>query len=375
MLTSENYAVAESVSISSYYYHFHIDSALYGAYDVDSFDLFQIRLFEIGALTKASAVKGGTDFAKGAKSDLSDTAKAAAKTVVTPVKSAKALGAAIEDTGRAAFDFVRLKKRNQPKDSLLTGDEKRKDAHDLGLDVYSTNPAVQDYLDELAKSRATGSRLIDVSVSVGTFVMPFGTPVSAAITAGKYREKLADKLDTMSPMELYRYNDKILKKMNVESHDREVFLEYGDLTPKQKTEIVADLMTLETMPEKTPFLYASVEPRPTHGIWQVQCADVLAKYNKTIQTIQFVSSAGPALIVLTTAGKQALVFPGDIVYWSEDVFKALEKSIANAGATNREFVTPGRLTARAKQEILARGFAIRETFLRDAPDEDAKAGK
>ncbi|HLX65174.1 MAG TPA: hypothetical protein VKX17_28155 [Planctomycetota bacterium] len=375
LLESENYKIAEDVSISNYYYRFHVESTSYGTYDVDSLDLLQVRLFEIGVLSKANAVNGGADFTKGAKSDLSDTAKAAAKSVVTPVKSAKALGAVIEDSGRAAYDFVRLKNRNQPKDSLLTGEEKRKDAHNLGLDVYSTNPAVQAYLDQLAKSRATGSRLVDVGVSVGTFVMPFGTPVSAAIAAGKYREKLADKLDTMSPMELYRYNDKILKKMDVQSHDRENFLEYADLTPKQKTEIVADLKTLDNMPDKTPFLHACVEQHPAEGIWQIQCADILAKYNKTVDTIQWTSSAGMALNAISTNGKQLMIFPADIVCWTEELQKTIEKSNSITGVTQREFVTPAHLTERAKKEIETHGFAVRESFLIEVQPDGVKATK
>jgi hypothetical protein len=361
LLQSENYTLADDVSIADYYYRFHVESTAYGTYDVASLDLLQVRLFEIGVLSKANSVKGGPGFAKGAFSDLSDTTKAAAKTVVTPVKSAQALGAAIEDTSRAAYDFIRWKSRNQPEASLLTGEEKRKDAHNLGLDVYSTNPAVQDYLDRLAKTRAPGSRLVDVTISVGTYVMPLGTPISAAITAGKYREKLADKLDTMSPMELYRYNDKLLRRMNVQSHDRESFLEFAGLTPKQKTEIVADLKTLENMPEKTPFLLACVEPHPAEGVWQVQCADVLAKYNKTVEPILKGSGAGVALNAVTTGGKQVTVFPADIVYWTEGLQRVLSASVT--GATQREFVTPGRVTARAKTEIEARGFVVRERFL------------
>ena len=365
-LESKNFKISEDVSIADFYYRFHLDAGTFGTFDVDSLDLLLVRTFETEVLSNAPEIKGADEFGKAAKSDLSATAKAAAKTVVTPVKSAKAFASGVEDTSRAVFDFIRLKKRNQPKDSFFTGEEKRKQAVKLGLDAYSTNPAVQDYLEALAKSRAPGSNLVNVGVSVTTFVIPFSTPISLAISAGKYREKMADKLAALSPMELYRYNDKILKKMDVPSSERELFLEYAGLTPRQKTEMIADLVTLDALADKLAFLHACIEPHPVEGIWQMQCADMLAKYNKTVVQIQFISSSGPVLSATSTDGRQLILLPSDIVYWSAECAKIFDKSTPTAQANQpaaREFIVSGRVTARAKEEIEKRGFTIRENFL------------
>lgn len=364
----KNFTLSNDVSVADCFYQFHVVSPNFGEFDIGSLDLLFVRAYEINVLAGVPEIKGSTEFGRAAKSDITETAKATAKTIVTPVKSAKALVASLEDDGRAAYDFIRLRKRNQPKDSLLTGEEKRRQAHSLGLDVYSTNPAVQDYLAHLAKARSPGSKLIDVSISVTTFVMPFGMPVSLAISAGKYREKLNDKFDTMSPMELYRYNDKILKKMDVKSEQREQFLEYAELSPRHKTEIVADLKTLEQLSDRATFLEACHEPHPSEGVWQLQCADMLAKYNKTVEPIQFASGAGIALTTATATGKRVIFLPADVVFWNEAVAKVFEVGSSTLGANPpaiQECVTTGRVTDRAKKEIEAHGFTIRDHFLRE----------
>ena len=363
-----NFKVSDDVSINDYFYHFHLTSNAFGEFDVDSLDLLQVRAYEINVLAGVPEIKGSAELGRAMKSDIKDTAKNAARTVITPVKSAKAVAAELEDDGRAVYDFIRLRKRNQPKDSLLFGEEKRSQAHSLGLDVYSTNPAVQDYLTQLAKARTPGTKLVDVSISVTTFVIPFGTPISLAISAGKYREKLSDKFDTLSPMELYRYNDKILKKMNVQSEQREQFLEYGSLTPRQKTEIVADLKTLEQLQDCVPFLDACREPHPSEGIWQLQSTDLFAKYNKTVEPIQSISGVGLATVGMTVSGKQVLFIPADIVYWTEAIAKLVDNrdpSAAAAPTAQREFVSTGHITDRAKKEIEARGFMVRDHFLNE----------
>lgn len=367
-LESKNFKISEDVSVADFYYRFHLDAGTFGVFDVDSLELLLVRTFETDVLASVPEIKGREQFGKAAKTDITDTAKAAAKTVVTPVKSAKAFASGVEDTSRAVFDFIRLKKRNQPKDSFFTGDEKRKQAVKLGLDVYTTNPAVQDYLEALANSRAPGSTLVDVGVTVSTFVIPFSTPIGICISAGKYREKMADKLAALSPMELYRYNDKILKKWDVPSSERELFLEYAGLTPKQKTEIIADLVTLESLGDKLAFLHACLEPHPLEGIWQVQCADMLAKYNKTVSPIQSVSASGIVLTATSAEGKQLILLPSDIVYWSAECAKIFDKNTPATGANPpalREFVVPGHVTARAKEEIEKRGFTIRDNFFRE----------
>ena len=366
--TSENYTVANDVSIADFYYQFKLQTTLFGEYDVTSLDLLKVRAYETNVLAGAPEIKGRASFGDAAKTDIKETAKATAKTVVTPVKSAKALGAGLEEQGRFVYDFIRFKSRNQPKDSLLTGEEKRRQAKALGIDVYSTNPAVQAHLERRAKARSPGSKLVDVGIGVTTFVMPFGMPVSLTISAGKFREKLADKFDSMSPLELYHYNDKILKKMGIQSAQREQFLEFEALSPRQKTEIIADLKTLDEMKDWQPFLDACRAAHPKEGLWQLQSSDMLAKFNKTVEPLSSAYGSDVVVVATTVTGRQIIFVPGDIVFWSEPLAKAFENPIKATGAVKHsapQCIVAGRVTETAKKEIERRGFTVLDFFLRD----------
>lgn len=363
---SPNYQIAQDVSIIDNFYHFHLTTNTFGAFDVGCLDLLQVRIYETNVLAGVPEISGSAEFGKAATANFTETAKGTLKTVVTPIKSVKAFALGVEEDSRVAFDFIRMRKRNQPKDSMFIGEEKRRQAHSLGLDVYSTNPAVQEYLTNLAKARSPGSAFVNVGLSVTTFVIPFSTPISLAISAGKYREKLNDKFDTLPPIELYHMNDKILKKMNIHSDQREQFLEYGELTPRQKTEIIADLKTLELLTDWQPFLDACRNAHPPEGVWQLQCADMLAKYDKTIEQIQLVVSAGTAVQAITVTGRQVIFLPADSVFWSESTAKAFEPRVtATLQTAQQDFVTSGHVTDRAKKEIESRGYSIRESFLHE----------
>ena len=371
-LKSDTYTVGEEVESAGFFFNFHLDTPS-GGYKPDSMNLLIERAHEIDVLSKRTDVDGSAEFAKAFGNKIGDTAKAAGKTVVTPVKTVKAVGNEVEQRSKDVFDFVRRKDRNQPKEPFLVGEEKRKLASKLTLDVYSTNPAVQDYLNSVARARTAGSKLVDVGVAVTTTVIPVAIPAQIAIAAVQYREKMTDKLERLSPTELYRYNDKILKDMDVPSKLREEFLEYGGLTPRQKTEIVADLKTLTELKDRKIFLDIAIDEHAGSGVWQIQSGDLLAKYNKMIETIQEINpAAGPAFAARSTKGTLIVFVPGDILYWnaeSEKTFKNYSPSepapAPPAVAEVRECVVAGRITAAAKKQIESRGFLVRDNFLKE----------
>ena len=362
---SENYAIDEDVETVDFYWHFHVDAPL-GSYDVDTLDLLKTRARELDILSEARDVDGKYIFAKAVGNQIASTAKAAGKTIVTPLKTAKAVGSQVEQKTMEVLDFVRRKDRNLPKESFFFGEETRKLASKLNLDVYTTNPAVHELLDSIARPQTAGTALVNVSISVTTTIVPVALPVSLAITAVQYREKVTDTLEMLSPSELYRYNDKILKKLDISSKHRERFLESPEMTPRQKTEIVADLKTLGSVTDKKPYLETAAVQHAGHGVWQTQCADMLAKYNMNAETILELFPAGIAMICRTEKGC-AIVFPADLIYWTEDVEKVVNNSaipqpVVGAVQT-RDFICSGVLTPTVRHEIERRGFVVHENFL------------
>lgn len=362
-----NLKVDENIVASNYYFYFHITTSDFGNYDVGSVAMLRTRAREVAILAQNPDEGGTGDFADSVKTEVTSNAKGAVNSVISPVKTVKAVATGIKRDSVNAIDFLFRKNRNQPKDAFMIGEARRKLAAAYGLDVYSTNPAVQDFLNSHAKARTAGVTFVSASLSITTTVVPVLSPVGWAITAGKYREQANAKIDTLSALDLYHYNEDVLKDMKVDEDLRQRFLEYPDFTPRQKTEIVAALRTLEKLEDKSAFVAAALTFHPVEGIWPVEGAALLAKFDNKEEPIKSVQASGPALAAKTVGGKDVVVFPADILYWNYDAAKVFESfPAADAGtAPSRICVVSGQITPRAKSEIERRGFAVRANYLAD----------
>ena len=359
MLKDANYTLSDEAEFNGFFCRFHLHSDRVGNWDPSSMDQLNIRTHEMDILATYSDGPKENGFGKGAVDKFKDTGKAIKDTVVTPVATFKAIGTGVSDTTMNVIDFIRRKDRHQPKDALLLGEQKRKLAAQWGVDVYTSNIAMQDLLIQKCRSRFAGNALISVSLSVGT---SFLTPVSLALSAVQYRENVNAQLNTLSAKELYWYNDRILKKMDVSSSDREAFLISEDLSPRQKTEIIADMVTLAQVSDKPGFLKMLIEKRPGDGVWQVQAVDMLAKFYNAKDPLYKFQSRGMALCSRTTGGKNIVAIPSDILFWSKDVaqvFADVEKAQPGPGVC----LVTGQMTPRARQELEKMGYTVREHFL------------
>lgn len=361
----ELFEIDDAVEASNFYYYFHITSK-FGNYDVASLNLLRTRTHELQILNENPDDPGTGEFAGSVKSELTSSAKGVAKAVVAPVQTVKAVATGIKRDGQNTIDMLFRKNRNQPKEAFFIGEERRKLACASGLDLYSTNPAVQDFLTAHAKARTAGTTFVSVSFSITTTVVPVLSPVGWAISAGKYRDQAYAKVDTLSAIDLYHYNEDLLKGMDVDKELRARFLEYADFTPRQKTEVVAALKSLEKLSDKNDFIAATLEFHPVEGIWPVECAAMLAKFDNSGDAITSVNPSGPALSAKTLSGKDVIVFPADVLYWNYDAAKVFESFARDSARDNsRVCVVSGGVTARARREIEQRGFTIQERYMFD----------
>ena len=361
----ELFQIDDTVVASNFYYYFHVASK-FGNYEVASVNLLRTRAHEIEVLTQNPDDPGTGEFADSVKTELTANAKGVVKAVAAPVKTVKAVATGIKRDSQNAIDMLFRKNRNQPKEAFFIGEERRKLACAVGLDLYSTNPAVQDFLTAHAKARTAGTTFVSVSFSITTTVVPVLSPVGWAISAGKYRDQAYAKVDTLSAIDLYRYNDDLLKSMDVDKELRVRFLEYPDFTPRQKTEIVAALKSLEKLSDKNDFIAAVQEFHPVEGIWPVECAAMLAKFDNAGDAVTSVSASGPALSARSVSGKDVVVFPADVLYWNYDAAKVFESFAPGKADGQRVCVVSGQITSRARAELEKRGFVVHERYLFDA---------
>ncbi|KJR42518.1 hypothetical protein MCHI_001584 [Candidatus Magnetoovum chiemensis] len=116
--------------------------------------------------------KDNNQFFKVLGEKLSSTANSIVKLITSPVEAIETIGAEMGNTisriaigvkniGRHRSDYIQ-----KPADETLYGKTKRHLASDLNLDVYSSNPKVQEFLNETAKAKAAGKITVSIAMSL-----------------------------------------------------------------------------------------------------------------------------------------------------------------------------------------------------------------
>jgi hypothetical protein len=340
----------------------------FGAYTVDGREMLEVRVREIAALDKLDEVSKGEAFAKAMGQSAKQTGKAVAHAATNPVETAKGVPAGVgrffkgvgskakkgaeevvEDDdsaegGKGAGD----KAADAAKSVSGASRAKRQWAKQAGVDPYSTNPALQKKLDELATASTAGGLAVNVL-----------NPVAMVGTVARVNSLV---WDTPAP-DLQKLNDGKLGKMGVKPETRKAFFKNPYFSPTQQTGFVA---ALEALPgaagvDAVVALAARATKDEDDARFYRRTAEVLARYQKAAGPIA--SLEARKRLFLGRARSGALVVPVgvDILTWTEDVDAFTAEP--DAKASRHEAWISGKASDRARRELTQRGWSIREEVL------------
>lgn len=187
------------------------------------------------------AAEGVGDSIKGAGRGF---ALLASHPVETSKNIGKAAGKLFKSTGRL-FKPINQKnvKKSSLKDKLLEG-AKRDIANKIGVDIYSSNPYLQEELERVAKGQ-TGGR---TAFSIVTFFIPVGLVGNIAMTASGVSEAADQMANTKDADELYDLNRKAFLEMGFGEKDINSFLiENPYFNPREQTRVRFYLESLKAV--------------------------------------------------------------------------------------------------------------------------------
>jgi hypothetical protein len=202
-------------------------------YDVEGLVTLRQRLNEIRVIeaVKNQAVAGNV--AEGVTDSVVNTGEGLKNLVVHPVDSVTGIGSAIGKMGKKvgrAFQKEDEGEKTSFGESVL-GSTKRAVAKELGVDVYSRNPYLQERLDSIAKSRMGGQGIF----MVANFLIPVGFVVSAVVTASSLNSAADQLINDNSRADLYLLNKKALISIGFDQGSAVMLLDSPYLTPREVT--------------------------------------------------------------------------------------------------------------------------------------------
>jgi hypothetical protein len=360
-----HHEVLEPVTSQGFLAQFRMTSP-YGEYAVTSRRLLEIRAHEVETLAGVTQRRGAPEALKAIGASLAQLPTAAVELVLHPIHSAKRLGKGLGKTFGRLKDAFGGRRRSPYEDpsleTALSGDQKRELADSLNLDVYSTNPQVQAFLDRVGRARAAGTLTVDVA-SLALPVVGF-----MAVTVTGWQADVRRLLRDHTPAELERENAAVLARLGIPTDVARAFLLDDALSPRHETVIthaaeqLGGVAGLEAL-----FEAARTATNEVGALYQEQQAVLLTTHRDG--RFDRLEAVFHVVLARCEDGRVVAYLPYDSVYASAEwprLLDALAGAALARSATSRTLYVTGKVSSKARAAARDRGFEIHAEFTPEA---------
>jgi hypothetical protein len=367
LLKGPHFAVDERVPTTDFLARFTLRSD-YGVVEIHGREMLAVRVAEVGALEQLAGMSRTEEFLKAAGAAAMRPVKAAGDMAAHPVETVKGAPAAV---GRF-FDRVELGakrlaaagsspgKTSEEKavdvtkrvggisaDVLGYEQERRELAKRLGVDPYTTNPALADKLDEVAWVTFSGRLGMNTLTAV---VVPF----SIVLTVTTATRTLV--WDT-PPGDLVKLNEKRFHATGATEDQVRALIENRWYSLSVLTALGTALESLAGVPGRDQIVVFAARAQTEDAARLAASAATMLATSHAAQPLARVSAPGPL------AGRKrdgALIVPAplDYVAWTERVATFAKRP--ELRAKSRTAWVTGTVSPRAKTEMAAAGWTVRE---------------
>jgi hypothetical protein len=239
---------------------------------------------------------------------------------------------------------------------------RRNVAAQWGLDPYSSNERVQDFLNLVARTRAAGR------IGAGTPALVTTSLERLSVEDPDIDALVASRLKALEPRELARENAEILAAMQVRDDVAEAFLSHPAYSPRHQTRITRYLEAMDGVVNRNDFVEAALQaPGEQLVLAFEEAAMMLLHYHRNIARIGKLHAGEDLLQAVTTDNRVVHFAPVDQVTWtplSERLFDELAGRGREAGFRGWELVVAGEVSALATRELERRGYTVRAWYVR-----------
>lgn len=238
---------------------------------------------------------------------------------------------------------------------------KRKIAFQFGVDPYSSNPALQDELNELTWVAFTA----DLAPQIGYVFMPASVIMWMTFSATRWTSYLDEQVRDNSPTDLRAMDRAKLLKMGISEEDIHRFFLNSHYSPRHSIIITTALDELTDVDDREAFLAVAEEATSEELVLFYQhVVEMMRGYHMHIGAVDRLLKL-PRIPALYTKNKTLVVMlPVDYLFWTSRV-----ASVAHALTTHvplrpriarRELWIAGNVSTRARQELELLGWTVYE---------------
>ena len=371
-LKKSNHHSVEEVEVDGRFYRVRMDSD-FGVYVVPSLALLRIRVDEVATLSQAVVEfeRQDRDLSEQLRGQFSVRADNALDIITRPVSTASDLSGQFADKLNETIAGPDAAGGQQPDPVYTmagaTGEDpgtamhRRNIAAQWGLDVYSSNPKVQDFLAAVARARAGGR----ISAGAPSFIVPAAR--RAGIEDPSVDAEVAGLLKGMNAGELAAANAALLARMQVGPELSARFLRHPAYSPRHQTRIAHYLDALSGVLNRASLVEAALSAGDESvALAFEQAAIMLLHYHRHVGPLQKLYSGTDVLQAISAGNRIGSILPVDVIYWSghtERLFDGILNRARQARLSGWEVVVAGDVTAQSREALQQREFLVRERFV------------
>jgi hypothetical protein len=362
LLRGPHFTVAPMVQNLGYMNAYTVNSD-FGLFSANGDAMLRRLVREIAAIAALREIRGSEAFASALGQAALGSARGLKYVATEPVATLKAVPQGIFDVfSRTQESLSRDKTRYEDssvKAALQVSANKRDYAAKLGVDVYSTNPVLQQELNSVAWA-ATGGQLTLSAAS-----MAAGGPVAEGLSYLRNLDQARSIVAAQPPAALIKRNRAALAAMGADGQRAERFLAHREFSPRHQTLIVTALEQLNGVQGRANFLtVAETAASEEMALFYQRMAALLAGYHATIKPIARLEAFNRLIIAYSQDGTPVIIAPVDYAIWRESAAKAAD-AIAQRlhglpPSKPLELWMTGVASPSFKTAAAARGIAVHE---------------
>lgn len=354
MQSGPHFALGPTVTTLAYLNRYTVNTD-YGPFIAPSDVRLRRLLRETAAIAQLQAMQRTDAFEKAAVEAGKSPFRSAKKLLDDPVGTLSAIPEGIGSIFNRASEQVHREGRSRYEDGpakqiLAVSGYKREYAAKLGVDVYSSNEALQKELDRLAWASAAGN------LTLGALSFVTGALALQVASNVRLLEQAQNVVESTPPSELSKRNREQLRRMKVPDAIADRFLRNTALSPRHETIIVASMAALGDIQGRAGFIeYAGSADTEDAALLFQQTAELIATYNSGVAPVHRIALVFNLPIISTSNNPQIVLLPIDRLLWTA---RNAEIAKALAGAHISEIWMTGDATPRAQAGLEGLGLVL-----------------
>jgi len=376
LLQSDHHRVDNTVGVDNHFLKFTLHSE-FGSMAAGSIEMLKLRVHEITTVANILNQLRHTDREayQELRGQLHVSGDSVGSIIGRPFETASELASDLaSDVGTASrlaagvatdIESTIADKHGRPRPTAGPGaydyihaSYKRAIASQLALDVYSSNPAVQNLLDQLAQRRSRGQPTVHFGPMTGmsrpadAFAMP-------ALEA-----RISSKVKNMSQVELQHFNERLLGETGIDRALSDRFIDSNVYSPTHQTTIAVYLSSLSRLDDGDAFIRAALEAGSEEdAMFYTSMLRMMRYYNDRNYPLQGIRSIEGMPVAITRMNALLVMLPVDINYWTgnaNQAFTRIAQAANSSGYSQHIVISTGGFTEVMQGALARLGYMVRD---------------